>query len=85
MSPHWNPPILPSLDGGRGRKKEKSEWVSWVVHELWVGGVHFGLHGFGGCIGLSPGGIALALADGGAGFGRDWDSRGDFMAQEIYR
>ena len=56
-----------------------------MVHELWVGLIHFGVNGAGGCIGLSPGGVALALADGGAGFGWDRDSRGDFMAQESYR
>ena len=56
-----------------------------MVHELRVGVVHFGLHGFGGCLGLSSGRISLALADGGAGLGRDRDGSGDFMAQEIYR
>jgi len=50
-----------------------------VVHELRVGGVDFGVHGAGGCIGLSSGGVTLALADGGAGLGRDWDGCGDFM------
>ena len=56
-----------------------------MVHELRVGLIHFGVNGAGGCLGLSPGGITLALADGGAGFGWDWDGCGDFMAQKIYR
>ena len=56
-----------------------------MVHALWVGLIHLGLHGAGGFTGLSPGGIALALADGGAGFGWDRDGRWDFMDQKIYR
>ena len=56
-----------------------------MVHEFWVDLIHFGVNGAGGCIGLSPRGVALALADGGAGLGRDRDGRGDFMDQEIYR
>jgi len=50
-----------------------------MVHELWVGGVDFCVHGAGGCIGLSFGWFTLALADGGACLGWDWDDRGDFM------
>ena len=73
------------MEGGRGRKKEKSERVSGMVHELWAGGVDFGLYGAGGCAGLSLGRLTLALADGGAGFGWSWDGCGDFMAQKIYR
>ena len=56
-----------------------------MVHELWVGGIYFCVHGAGGCIGLSPGGVTMALADGGAGFGWPRDDRGDFMDQEIHR
>ena len=56
-----------------------------MVHELCVGGGHLGLHGTGGCSGLSSGWITLALADGGADLGRDRDRRGDFMDQEIHR
>ena len=55
-----------------------------MVHELWVGGVDFGVYGAGGCIGLSLGGVTLALADGGACFGWDRDGSGDFVAQEIH-
>ena len=73
------------LEGGRGRKKEKSEGVSGMVLELRVGIVHFGLHGAGGVTGLSHRRLALALADGGAGFGWDRDSCGGFMDQKIYR
>ena len=56
-----------------------------MVHELWAGGVDFRVHGAGGCIGLSAGRVALALADGGACFGWTRDNRGNFMDQEIYR
>jgi hypothetical protein len=56
-----------------------------MVHELWVGVVHFGLHGPGGFTGLSHRRLALALADGGAGFGWDRDGCGGFMDQEVYR
>ena len=56
-----------------------------MVHELWAGGGHLGLHGFGGCLGLSFGRLTLALADGGAGLGWDRDGRWDFMDQEIHR
>ena len=56
-----------------------------MVHELWVGGVDFRVHGAGGCIGLSLGWFTLALADGGTCFGRARDDRGDFMDQEIHR
>jgi hypothetical protein len=73
------------LEGGRGRKKEKSERVSVVVLELWVGLIHFGVYGAGGFTGLSHRRLALALADGGAGFGWDRDSCGGFMDQKIYR
>ena len=66
----------------REREERYREGVSAVVHELWVGGVHFGVHGAGGCIGLSLGWFTLALADGGAGLGRDRDDCGDFMDQE---
>ena len=66
-------------------KRGVCEGVSAVVHELWVGGVDFGGYGAGGCIGLSLGRVALALADGGACLGRDWDGRGDIMDQEIHR
>jgi len=60
-------------------RRGASEGVSVVVHELWVGAVDFGIDGAGGCIGLSTGGITLALADGGACFGGDRDRRGDFL------
>ena len=70
---------------GGSEEREYREGVSVVVHELWVGGVDFGVHGAGGCTGLSPGGVTLALADGGACLGWDRDGRGDFMDQEIYR
>ena len=56
-----------------------------MVHELWVGGVDFRVHGASGCPGLSSGGVTLALADGGAGFGWARDDRGDSMDQEIHR
>ena len=50
-----------------------------MVHELWVGLIHFGLHGPGGLTGLSLGRLTLAVADGGAGSGWDRDGRGDFV------
>jgi len=56
-----------------------------MVHELWAGGVDLGVYGARGCPGLSAGRVALALADGGACLGWDWDGRGDFVDQEIYR
>jgi hypothetical protein len=56
-----------------------------VVHELWVGGVDFGVYGTGGRIGLSLGGITLALAHGLACLGWAWNGRWDFLDQEIYR
>ncbi len=61
------------------KRGENREGVSGMVHELWVGLIHFSVNGAGGCIGLSPGRIALALADGGAGAGRDRNCCGDFM------
>ena len=68
-----------------GKEKRARDGVSAVVHELWVGGIYFCVHGAGGCPGLSSGGVTLALADGGAGFGWPRDDRGDFMDQEIHR
>ncbi|HEY6639372.1 MAG TPA: hypothetical protein VIY67_01425 [Nitrospiraceae bacterium] len=61
------------------RREGYREGVSVVVPELWVGGVHFGVNGVGGLTGLSLGRLTLALADGGACFGRDRDGCGDFM------
>jgi hypothetical protein len=56
-----------------------------MVHELWAGGGHLGVYRAGGGISLSFGWVTLALADGGACFGWDWDGCGDFMDQEIHR
>jgi phosphoribosylformylglycinamidine synthase PurS subunit len=56
-----------------------------LVLELWFGLIHFGVYGAGGFTGLSHRRLALALADGGAGFGWDRDSCGGFMDQKIYR
>ena len=50
-----------------------------MVPELWVGLIHFGVNGVGGLTGLSLGRLTLALADGGACFGRDRDGCWDFM------
>ena len=68
-----------------GRKKEKSEGVSGMVHEFLAGVRHFGLQVADGCLGLLTGRVALALAVGGAELGRDRDRRGDFMDQAVYQ
>ena len=70
-------------DQSSHQEARASEGVSAVVHDVWVGGLHFGGHVGGRYIDLSDGGFTLALAA--LGDHRGWirDDRWDFLDQKV--
>jgi hypothetical protein len=70
-------------DQSSHQEARASEGVSAVVHDVWVGGLHFGGHVGGGTLDVSDGGVTLAMAPLGGDRGWVRDDCGDFLDQEI--